>query len=60
MNRKYDQTDSERDQSGRLERDEAAKRRERQDKPVPGRQQPDDEQRRRDDDDSGGRVADEP
>lgn len=46
MNKKYDQTDSERDQSRRLERGEAAKREQRQDKPMPGQQQATGEPRR--------------
>ena len=55
MNKKYDQTDSERDQARRLERGEAAREKERQDKPVPGQQQANDEPRRQ----HGGWAPDE-
>jgi hypothetical protein len=74
MNKKYDQTDSERNESRRLERGEAAKRQEKQDKPFPGQQQAKDEPRRQQggwttnedgrgtarDGDSAERVVDEP
>jgi hypothetical protein len=46
MNKKYDQTGTERDESRRLERGEAAKQQRRQEKPRPGQQQATDEPRR--------------
>lgn len=47
MNKKYDRTDSERDQSRRLEQGEAAKQQQKEKKkPMPGQQQAGDEARR--------------